>query len=311
MKVSVAMITYNHERFIAQALDSILMQRVDFTYEIVVGEDCSTDTTREILLGYQKKYPEKIRLLLPDKNLGMMVNFVATLSECRGDYIALLEGDDYWTSPDKLQKQVNLLDAHPECSACFHNVLTVHEGDSQKEYLFHKRSLAKRFFDLKDIVSSHFIPTCSTVFRARLYDAFPPWFLDMPMGDWPLHILNAEHGSYVYIDEVLAAYRIHGGGTWSSRSRLAVLESTVVVCQCIDNYFAGRFSREIDKLTRILEIQIAELLIKQQQIDQAARRLFKTYRLSLTLFSRTLRCTRRLLLAWIKHSCSSRCNKTG
>ena len=97
IKVSVCMITYNHERFIAQAIESVLMQETDFRVELVIGEDCSTDGTRAIVREFGERFPERIRLLLPEHNLGMMPNFVATLSACRGQYVALLEGDDYWT----------------------------------------------------------------------------------------------------------------------------------------------------------------------------------------------------------------------
>ena len=97
MKLSVLMITYNHENFIAQAIDSVLRQDVNFGYEIVIGEDCSSDRTRSIVMAYEKKHPEKIRLLLPEQNLGMMGNFMQTLQACRGEYIAIVEDDDYWT----------------------------------------------------------------------------------------------------------------------------------------------------------------------------------------------------------------------
>src|SRR6266702_1500393 len=120
MKLSVLMITYNHEKYIAQALDSVLMQEVDSNYEIVIGEDCSTDNTRKIVLDYQRKYPNKIRALLPDKNLGMLWNFVATYEACQGKYVAILEGDDYWSSPVKLQKQVDFLDKNTGCVVCCH-----------------------------------------------------------------------------------------------------------------------------------------------------------------------------------------------
>src|SRR5687768_16687744 len=113
MKVSVAMITYNHEAFVAQAIESVLMQKTDFDFELVIGEDCSTDKTREIVNGYKSKYGERIRVLLPAKNLGINRNLKQTLLACQGRYIALLEGDDYWTSSLKLQKQVNFLDTHP------------------------------------------------------------------------------------------------------------------------------------------------------------------------------------------------------
>ena len=106
MKVSIAMVTYNHEKFIAKALDSVLMQRTDFDYEIVIGEDCSSDNTRNIVIEYKRRYPDNIVLFLNEKNLGMYGNCSQVFQACQGEYIAVLEGDDYWTSPDKLQKQV-------------------------------------------------------------------------------------------------------------------------------------------------------------------------------------------------------------
>ena len=306
MKVSVLMITYNHERFIAQALDSILMQRVDFDYEIVVGEDCSTDATREILLEYQHKFPDRIRLLLPDKNLGMLGNFAATLNECHGDYIALLDGDDYWTSPDKLQRQVAYLDAHPECSACFHNVLITHEGAPEKDRLFHEPPLANSFYALDEILTSHFIPCCSTFFRARLFSGFPEWYPKMPMQDWPLHILNAEHGTYGYINEVMAAYRVHGGSVWSNRKRLEVLEKTIPACYAIKRHLAGRCSREISRLTRNLEIEAAKILTEQVEFRKAFQRLFAAYLLAPFSFCRIVKCFKHVVSAWMKYNASGK-----
>ncbi len=301
MKLSVLMIAYNQERFIAQALESVLMQQVDFAFEIVVGEDCSTDATREILLDYQNRFPDKIRLLLPERNLGMMANFAATLNACHGEYIALLEGDDFWTSPDKLQKQVTLLDGHSECSACFHNVSMAHEEAPEKDRLFHEPPLGKHFFDLKDIISSHIIPTCSTVFRARLFAGLPDWFMAMPIGDWPLHILNAEHGSYAYIDEVMASYRIHSGGVWSGKSRLSVLDRTIPACWIINRHLAGRYAREIRRLTRAFEIEAAEILMKEADFVGAAKRLVRAFRLSPVSCSPIFKCFWHLLAAWIEH----------
>src|SRR5271167_3774085 len=103
MKLSVMMITYNHEGFIAQAIESVLAQRVNFDYEIVVGEDCSTDRTRDILMDFHRQYPDRIVPLLRNQNIGAMRNAEATLAACRGQYLALIEGDDYWTCEDKLQ----------------------------------------------------------------------------------------------------------------------------------------------------------------------------------------------------------------
>jgi len=301
MKVSVLTITYNHERFIAQALDSALMQQVYFNYEIVVGDDCSTDSTRKILADYQRKFPDKIRLLLPEQNLGMMANFAATLKECCGQFIALLEGDDYWTSPDKLQRQVDLLEAHPECCASFHNVLVVHDGAPEQDRLFHQHPLGKQFFDLKDVATNHFIPTCSTLFRNRQPQALPDWFLELPMGDWPLHILNAEHGSYAYLDQVMANYRVHQGGVWSGSSRLTVLDRTIKACHLIDLNTRGRYSKEMTRWTCNLEIEAAEIFKKQFEFAQAFNRLKNAIRASPTSFFKTLKSGCRLVFAWLRN----------
>jgi glycosyltransferase involved in cell wall biosynthesis len=112
--VSVKMITYNHEPYIAQAIEGVLMQETNFPIELVIGEDCSTDRTREIVLDYQRKHPEMIRVITAQKNVGAHKNSLRTSKACRGKYIAFCEGDDYWTDPYKLQKQVDFLEANPD-----------------------------------------------------------------------------------------------------------------------------------------------------------------------------------------------------
>src|SRR6202022_1084614 len=136
MKLSVTMITYNHERFIAQAIESALAQRVEFDYEIVIGEDLSTDNTRAIVLDFARRYPDRILPILRDRNIGAMRNFAQTIAACRGQYLAFLEGDDYWTSPDKLQKQVDFLDAHYECAISCHRVRYLYELGSAECDIF-------------------------------------------------------------------------------------------------------------------------------------------------------------------------------
>ena len=212
-KVSIRITTYNHEPFIAQAIESVLMQEVNFDYELIIGEDCSTDRTRQIVKDYQRQYPDKIRLLLPERNMGRRHNFLQTLKACRGQYIALLDGDDYWTSPYKLQKQADYLDGHPECAICFHNVMVIHE-DEHPPYPFHAKRL-NPVLGMEDLLCNNFIPTCSTLFRNGLFVEFPSIFDNLPYSDWPLHVLNAMHGTIGYIDEVMGVYRIHGRGHWS------------------------------------------------------------------------------------------------
>lgn len=268
MKVSVLMITYNHEQFIAQALDSILNQDTCFEYEIVIGEDCSTDGTREILLSYQKLHPDKIRLLLPEKNLGMMANFIQTYAACRGDYVALLEGDDYWTSPHKLQQQADYLDNHPECAECFHNVEVVDDRYPENNYLFSSQKTLT-FYNLEDIVASNVISTCSAMFRAKHISKFPDWFMSMPMGDWPLHVLNAEKGTLAFLPETMAAYRVHDGGVWSRSSRMAILKKSLVAIEVINKHLEYRYRRIVDRTKRRWERESTSLMLESREYRNA------------------------------------------
>lgn len=244
MKVSVLIVTYNHEKYISQALDGVLAQEVNFEYEIVVGEDCSTDSNRNILLEYHKKYPHKIRLLLNEKNQGACENFVRTFTACSGDYIAYLDGDDYWTSPNKLQKQIDFLDAHPECTICFHPVKVIYDNNTEYSSVY-PPAYKKTISTIDDLVRVNFIPSCSAVFRGRLFDAFPEWYFTLKVGDWPLHILNAQHGDIGLIDEIMAVYRLHSGGVWSREKNIKQIEITIQTLNAINEHLKYRYDRSV------------------------------------------------------------------
>jgi glycosyltransferase involved in cell wall biosynthesis len=232
------MVTYNHERFITRAVESVLMQETTFRYDLVIGEDFSSDRTRTIVGDFQRQYPSIIRLLLSDENHGGMVNFVQTLRDCQGSYIALLDGDDYWTSRSKLQKQADFLDNHPDYAMCYHDVLTFHEDERlESRTISAKRQRISTLADLL-LVSP---PSCSVMFRRGLFVDFPNWFHTLEIGDWPLHILNAQSGRIGYIDDVMAARRKHSGGVYSSLTRMAKLEAKLKVYECLDAHLGGRY----------------------------------------------------------------------
>lgn len=240
VKVSVAMTTYNHKPYIAQAIEGVLMQEVSFAYELVIGEDCSPDGARRIVEDYVARNPDRIRPLLPDRNLGAHANFRETLAACRGEYIALCEGDDYWTDPHKLQKQVDFLEAHHECSLCFHNTIIWYEDGSrppQPRY----QSPQKTFWSLSDIVYRNPITTCSVVYRKELLGDYPDWYYTLPIGDWPTWVLLAEHGPAGYLDDVMATYRVHEGGAFSGR----LSRSWVPGLLRVYNTFAEQLSQEL------------------------------------------------------------------
>jgi glycosyltransferase involved in cell wall biosynthesis len=240
MKLSVVVITYNHERFIAQALDSILAQRVNFDYEIVVGEDCSTDSTRDILMEFHHRYPGRIVPLLRQHNLGAMRNFEAAIGACRGQYLAFLEGDDYWACEDKLQRQVDFLDTHTDFAICCHPVRFLDDDASAKADEF--RFLPAGPYTIEDLLKGNFVMTCSTVLRRDLIPPLPRWFSKMKLGDWPLFALVAQHGKIELMDAVMAVYRVHSGSTWSSLPSTTRLRESARMLRALDKHLGFRYS---------------------------------------------------------------------
>lgn len=238
------MITYNHEKFIREAIESVLMQKTNFDYELVIGEDCSTDTTRQVCLDYQQKYPNKIKLLLPEKNLGMMPNFIATLKACQGKYIALCEGDDYWTDENKLQKQVDFLETNTEYVICFHNSLELFETNPSKIFYYCSKN-QKQVSTLVDLLYRNYIPTCSVIFKNNLFENFPSWFNKLGMGDWSLHIINAQYGKIKYITEVMGVHRVHEGGVWSRRKQSQNLLDMLKAYDVFDKYLGFKHHKDI------------------------------------------------------------------
>jgi glycosyltransferase involved in cell wall biosynthesis len=236
--------TYNHEKFISKALESAEMQETNFEYEILISEDCSTDRTREIVLDFQKAHPEKIRLLLSKQNIHSNEIVVRGIQAARGQYIALLDGDDYWTSPYKLQMQVNFLDSHPECSISFHNARIFHEAEGREGRNWTPPN-QKEISTLEDLWMENFIATCSTMFRRGLIGEIPKWYRDfLPMiTDWPLHILNAEHGTIGYIDEVMGVYRYHPGGLYSPLSETQKQQWTLKFYRTMNKNLNYRYNK--------------------------------------------------------------------
>jgi glycosyltransferase involved in cell wall biosynthesis len=217
IKVSVCVVTYNHEKFVAKMLDSLLMQETTFDYEIIVGDDCSNDNTVAILKDYQSRFPDKIRLLLQSKNLGLngKYNALNTFANAKGEYIAQFDGDDYLTSPHKLQKQVEMLDANPHYSASFHNAMAIYDDQSAPSHLVNM--LTKPEITVDDLIGEDelcFIATSSLMFRREDFEKNPDpeWSNLSTSGDIPRNIMLASRGPIGYIDEVMSVYRKNRGG---------------------------------------------------------------------------------------------------
>ncbi|MGC2352981.1 MAG: glycosyltransferase [Candidatus Udaeobacter sp.] len=252
--VSVAMITYNHEQFIAQAIESVLMQETAFVVELVIGEDCSTDGTRRIVQAYAGKYPNVIRLLLPEKNLGMARNYEAVRQACRGKYIAWLEGDDYWRTPQKLQKQVALMEANRHYSMCGTKtqLVTTSSDGTDKDAGVLEPAVLKPEYDLPDFLTGYPMHTTSMLLRRELVD-FPDWLNGLVMlRDTCVFALYAEKGPVGYLSEVVSCWRIHTGGIWSTKSAADRLQYHQKGIYLLDAHWGGRYHR----LLRLREYQV-------------------------------------------------------
>jgi glycosyltransferase involved in cell wall biosynthesis len=225
-RVSVILQTYNHETFIAQAIEGVLLQRVSFPIEVIIADDASTDRTRATVQHYARSHPDLIRLVLPEANLGSNEMFLLALAETRGEYIAYLEGDDYWTSPHKLSRQVAALDDHPDWAGCFHPAALMYETTGHPHPSGHviPEVVDGDAIGLDELVGGIcFVPGPSWMHRRTSLDQLPS--LDgLVWSDWLIHISAAQCGALGFLDQVLAAYRVHDGGAFNGLDRSAQLE---------------------------------------------------------------------------------------
>lgn len=210
-KVSVVMITYNHEAFIAEAIEGVLMQVADFPIEFIIADDCSTDGTHEIVQDLINNHPKakRVNFTRHSNNMGIMPNFIWALQQVNGKYIALCEGDDYWTDPLKLQKQVDILEQNNNYSASSHLTKVIYENSSRPDHLHRKHK--KNVLTIKDVSGSMPFHTSSIVFRQKLLKnlTFPD---GVTSGDKVLTLYLAMCGSIFMFNDVMSVYRKNEGG---------------------------------------------------------------------------------------------------
>jgi glycosyltransferase involved in cell wall biosynthesis len=239
-KVSVLVLTYDHEKYIDQALHGALRQKTRFDFEVVVAEDCSRDATAEKVRAVARAHPGRVRVLDRPRNLGLVGNFLDAYSACAGEYVAILEGDDIWHDPRKLQRLADVLDRRRHCSFAFHNVRLLFEDGREQDGCC--PSFLKPRLGLRDFVANNYVPNCSAVmFRHRLIERFPDWFGRLSYYDWPLHILHLEHGPAAYLSEPLSTYRIHGASAWHGASHGYRLNKLLEIFAAINEHLEFRY----------------------------------------------------------------------
>jgi glycosyltransferase involved in cell wall biosynthesis len=217
--VSVAITAFNSAEWLPRALDSVLKQQTNFPIEIVVGDDCSRDNTVEIARSYRERYPEVVRVLERDKNLGIQRNYYETFEQCRGKFIAWLDADDYWTDPEKLAIQIETLESDSSIMVCGHKVRWVtNDGEIKREKY---PSISAGRYGLEEILRHDFLPSPSVMFRNGIHRRLPEWYFDLaPTTDWPIYVLAALSGDIVLLDRVMADYTLTPGSAIMSKGNL-------------------------------------------------------------------------------------------
>lgn len=259
-KVFVLTLAYNQERYISECIESVLAQKTSFPIKHIIVDHGSTDDTPQIISEYAEKYQSIVPILLPQRFRGGE-NVRTLFSVADTDYAALCDGDDYFTEPCKLQKQVDFLEAHPDYGLCFHPVHVIYEDGTDRERFYPPLDQMPRgvreFYYLADLIKQNLIQTNSVMYRWRFKDGLPDWFRsDLVPGDWYWHLLHAEKGKIGFINEVMSVYRRHRKSLYyTSESFDTLIEHRLIhgmkeleTYEVVNKHFDGRYLRAFSSL---------------------------------------------------------------
>lgn len=226
--VSICCLTYNHANYIRECIEGFLAQKTKFKYEILIHDDASTDITQDIIREYEKKYPDIIKPIYQKENQdskGVAISATLQFTRAKGKYIALCEGDDYWTDPLKLQKQVDFMEAHPDYTMCFHGIEEIdNKGNHINNYQPYTQNQESPLVDIV-LNGGLFCPTVSLLLKKEILNDYPDFCLKCHVGDYPLQIWCAVKGKVYYINELFGVYRKGDNGSWTKRfSKLKLKE---------------------------------------------------------------------------------------
>lgn len=281
MKLSVSVVTFQQVEYVRQAVESALRQDTGFPFEVIVGDDASTDGTREVLEDIRAGAPDRVKLLLAEKNYGDygLSNVMATIDAAQGDYIAFLDGDDFWTTPDKLQRQVDFLDAHPECAICAHRV--EHLSEDGFRQLSPRPAAGEGTYDIGELLVENFAPKISTVVRRSALDALPQWYrtTKVASADWVFNVLTGRTGKVGFIDDVMAVHRKRGDSLTSYYGANRLLSDKLAALGVLRPYFPrhakamARAERRIRWKLRVARLGPRAYLLAQRLYARPGSRL--------------------------------------
>ena len=251
------------------------MQKGDFQLEVIVGDDYSTDRTLTMIEGFQKRYPKIIHILPTKKHLGITKNLKRCLDACSGEYIAICEGDDYWTVENKLQKQMDFLEVRKDCSMCFSALLLYYE-EKNLNIPHQAQSLLQRdFLTLEDLIGNNYIGNFSCcMYRTEIIQKLPPriYKLEINTDDWIVGMACSQFGNIGFLPEKMSVYRIHAGGAWSGKDIVEQLDFTCKHMDVSNKFFDYKYDALFRQRRKVFEEQIArnKALVEAQKTDAKA-----------------------------------------
>ena len=273
------MITYGHEKFIEEAINGVLVQECDFEVELIIANDCSPDQTDVVIQNILENHPRAswIKYIKHNKNLGMMPNFIFTMEECKGEFVAMCEGDDYWTDPLKLQKQVDFLERNLDYAICFtkSDILFPEEG-IKMGHLYNKPTTTY----YEDIIFGNYITTLTVIFRRPINGfCFPDWYSKSLIGDWPLYLLLLKNGGKIHhLSDITGVYRLGNGVSEEFRSDIVKLKNIeAYILENTFNDFQFLNKKNITKKAFAKKIlELATIDISKKKYFQSVKQLIKS-----------------------------------
>ncbi|MDU5107880.1 glycosyltransferase [Clostridium sp.] len=287
--VSIDCITYNHEKYIRKAIEGFLMQKTNFKYEILIHDDASTDKTQDIIIEYQKQYPDLIKPILQKENQyskGGKVSYRFNVSRAKGKYIAICEGDDYWTDPNKLQKQVDYMENNPDCGMCFHAFKMESDNKIINEIRVYNKNCISSTDDII-LGDGGFISTNTILYRRNLMENPPDFYLECSVGDYPLQIYTSMNKYAYYLNESMSVYRYLSENSWTkkmetdadSKEKIVRHRKNIIkLLNDINEYTEFRYNKSINKKTLLLEMDVYLLrgdLKKIKDLKNSNRKIYK------------------------------------
>ena len=273
--VDILMPVYNHEKYIEDALKGVVSQKTNFNFRLLIGEDFSTDNSRQIIENYRNSYPSIIFPSYRERNLGAHENSKLLFAQATSKYIAICEGDDYWTGIYKIQTQVDFLEANPDFAICFHRVYLLEDGALP---IISDSNISEKeeSYSIEDLAQGNFIHTPSVIFRNNL-EHVPNWLVESPAADYLLHMLNAQYGKIKYFPEPMAVYRIHAQGIWNSQKYEYRLLNTIKTIDLMINEFDGNVKEILIKQNAGNYNSLAKIAYSERDVEKAKRYLEKAF----------------------------------